>query len=375
MVRRLSQTKIRKKNKKLTVARKNKSSRKLSKKRSNKGRKQKGGRKTRRRPFKKTISQIGGAGNLSPQQSDILRYEKSLKAQKANYYKFAIYDSNGNKYYIFLPNEAGIKAQNTLVIKLSGSFTEQDTTFTTIYSTATESKFERSDLIDEIEIKKAIYLNQVNTIYQDYIYDSENLQIFLHFLADFLGFISKNRSKNKNKYPITFNIKFCQANDNAEPVPWCTDLISLMARALKEPIKEPRQLELLKKRQQQEPQPQSQSKDKFPFDIGNSFVNYEFIHRDRTRCVLHITKDKVRSVVTDILKTLKEKGQGSVENPDSGYVEPLAPALPPPRPQRPNSPPKQGSPKLPVKPSSTLGAEPHAYTELIDNTGTDDIRF
>jgi len=330
MVRRLSQTKIRKKNKKLTVARKNMSSRRLSKKRSNKGRKQKGGRKTRRRSFKKNISQIGGAGDGDL----ILQYEKYLEQNKNSYYKFVIYDSNGNKYYIFLPNENSYN-EYPIVIKLTGSLSEKVSQFKFVNFKKKETPLSISTgPSDEQDFTKARYLSHINTSYGQYkpndtFYNQENYLKNIGFLVtDFLSFISNNRNKGNQNYPMTFHFKFTDLKKRdygvKNPVPWCSDLISFVAKALNTPntpnkpnkpnIQAPDELYA-------EVEDAVVQKPLLPFGINEQYVNYKFTFLEKTRCALHITKD----TVSEILEKSNKKQENLYSIPSDAVSRPLPP--------------------------------------------------
>ena len=306
MVRRLSQTKIRKKNKRLTVARKNKSSRRLSKKRSNKGRKQKGGRKTRRRSFKKNISQIGGAGNLSPELKKILHYETYLEENKNSYYKFVIYDSNGNKYYIFLPNENSYN-EYPIVIKLTGSLSEKVSEFKSVNFNEEKQAVSFGSYKTQ-DNTKASYLLYINTSYYKYYAMDNNLESIGSLVTEFLSFISEIRNDGNQNYPMTFHFKLTDFKNKEygfkNPVPWCPDLISFVAKALNT--------------QAPAPAPDAGVRDvepsTLPFGIGQPNVNYKFTYLEKTRCALHITKDTVSEAVDkladNLTKLLKAKDAG-----------------------------------------------------------------
>ena len=324
MVRRLSQTKIRKKNKKLTVARKNMSSRRLSKKRSNKGRKQKGGRKTRRRSFKHTISQIGGA----PLKLDqILAYENFLKQNTKRFYKFVIYDSNGSKYYIFFPTQElysnlALKIQQNIIFKINRILGKES--FISIVNGALVEAlnprltFQGSSYEDDIQKYPILQESILGTEYFILKNESNSFSNNLNRVYQLLSFISENRNQDKNqKYPITFHFKFYHQHTEEfagrKPVPWCPDLISFVAKALNTP-----------KLQEQTPavgEPGSVEPRTLPFGIGEPYVNYKFTYLEKTRCALHITKDTVSEAVNKLvekldpnLKSADASGGGGSEN-------------------------------------------------------------
>lgn len=322
MVRRLSQTKIRKKNKKLTVARKNKSSRRLSKKRSNKGRKQKGGRKTRRRSFKKTISQIGGA-NSNNSLPYILACEEHLKIHQKYYYKLVIYDSNGNKYYIYFPISASDlselelarspifknKEKLRIIIKMNGNIGPDKDFKPNINNVGSLNS--RSGTADPSLHLTSVFLSFLNTKYVCLDYQEFNIPNYSKLLAKFLIFISNNRNNSKgNKYPMTFHFKLTDFKNKEygfkNPVPWCPDLISFVAKALKPAARGEDAVV-------QEPL--------LPFGINEQYVNYKFTFLEKTRCALHITKDTVSEAVNKLDKTFKAKDASGGDADDGSENE------------------------------------------------------
>ena len=334
MVRRLSQTKLRKKNKKLPVVRKTNSSRRFSKKRSNKGRKQKGGRKTRRRSFKHTISQIGGA-NLD--LNGILAYENYLKQNTKLFYKFVIYDSNGSKYYIFFPTQElysnpELKIQRNIIFKINRILGNESFISKVNGASVETLNFEtfqgRSDDFQEYPILQES-IKSLGTEYFILKDESNSFSNNLNRVSQLLSFISENRKDNGNQnYPMTFHFKFYHQYTEEfvrkKPVPWCPDLISFVAKALN-----------TSKLKIQPPEPNdlygqivNTGEEPLPFGINEPYVNYKFTFLEKTRCALHITKDTVSEIL---------ENQENLYNSPGDAVSRQPPALPP-RPPAPSTP-------------------------------------
>ncbi len=273
------------------------SQKRILRNKKSKSKKQKGGRKTRvRRNYSKNKQKGGATNPILPVEltGDILiktEYDLKYTLESSKHYKFVIYNSNGDKYNLYLHEDRsriqpiikikgndydpkviskvfGKRSDPTLKNKTLRKYTPSDSLFSQVFLFKINNGKINNDNFEKLE--ENLYGSEINVLFQK-----------------MFELIS-----NKNKsYPIKLTIRF---TFNKRPVKWCSDLISFISSILNKEI------------QGNPPEDNAQERKKL-FNIDDEHIHYEFKYVDPTMCELYITED-TKSKILEELKKMNSSG-------------------------------------------------------------------